>query len=122
MEDSEDEGRSHIFGTHTEDGKNRDTEIGNGRQHMEMRADEEIEVEGVGMEWCKNTLLDARATGWLTQEDIPGDTMIVDAQSGFNDLIRLAVLLAVRHYWPSIHAIIGRNFSSSGQGRILSSY
>ena len=39
------------------------------------------------------------ATGFLNRQSQPGGTTLVDAHSGFNDLIRLAVLWTVRHHW-----------------------
>ena len=40
------------------------------------------------------------ATVFLTQESDSSRTILVDACSGFNDLIRLAMLQTVRHLWP----------------------
>ena len=60
-----------------------------------MRADERIEGEGVGVEGGEDNLLAARATGWITQGELPGGTTIVDACNGFKELIRLVVLWTV---------------------------
>ena len=44
-------------------------------------------------------LLALEATGILTQDADPGDTTLVDARNGFNDLIRLTMSCMVRHLW-----------------------
>ena len=46
-------------------------------------------------------ILELEATGLLTQDSEPGVTTLVYSHNGFNDLIRLAILLTVRHRWPS---------------------
>ena len=39
-------------------------------------------------------------TGFLTQKENLGGTTLVDGHIGFNELIRLTMLLTVRHSWP----------------------
>ena len=40
----------------------------------------------------EDTLLVTRATGWLTQEELPDGTTLVGSHNGFNRLNRLAML------------------------------
>ena len=53
------------------------------------------EVEGGGTIWAVGAL------EFLTQEDKPSDTTLVDARNEFNELSRLAMLWTVRHRWPA---------------------
>ena len=51
----------------------------NGSQDLTMRTDEGSGGEIIVEEGGEDTLLVARATGWLTQEDLPDDTMLFDS-------------------------------------------
>ena len=65
---------------------------GNGSQDMAIRTDD---GEGIGEERVEETLLDACAIGWITQEDLPGGTIIVDDRNEFNKMSHLKILWMV---------------------------
>ena len=64
-----------------------------------------MEVEGdMGSEdeeWGGGTQRALEALEFLTQEAEPSGTTRVDARNGFNELIRFAMLLTVRHRWTA---------------------
>ena len=41
------------------------------------------------------------ALEFLTQEEEPSGTTLVDVRNGFNELSRLEMLWTVRHFWPA---------------------
>ena len=56
-------------------------------------------MEVVGEGEGEVTLISLEATRLLTREVEPSGTMLVDARNGFNELIRLEVLLTVHNCW-----------------------
>ena len=76
-----------------------------------MEAEEGLEV-ALGMEveevWGREgkeegggTLRALEALEFLTQDAEPSGTALVDAQNGFNEMSRFAMLRTVRHRWPA---------------------
>ena len=62
---------------------------------VEENRGSEGEYEGGETQWALGAL------EFLTQEDEPSRTTLVDACNGFNELSRLAILWTVRHRWPA---------------------
>ena len=56
--------------------------------------------EKKGEEGGEDALWVSTAAGWITQEDLPRVTTLVDACNGFNKMSCLAMVWTVRHHWP----------------------
>ena len=52
---------------------------------------------GVGEEGGEYILLAAQDTGWITQEELLGNTTLIDPHNGFNKQSRLEVLWSLQH-------------------------
>ena len=55
-----------------------------------------VETKGGGGGGVRGLLV-LESTGILTQDAEPGETMLVDAHNGLNEVIRLAMLWTVHH-------------------------
>ena len=68
---------------------------------LEMQVEEEKKNLVEGEEEGNGNQRALRALEFLTQDTEPSRTALVDACNGFNELIRLAMLWNMRHYWPA---------------------
>ena len=70
---------------------------------MDKGEDAEVEKDVVKAEWVGGgggSLLELKSTGLLNQDADTGETTLVYAHNGFNELSRLAMLWTVRHRCP----------------------
>ena len=61
---------------------------------------DDVEAKGGGEGGWVGGLMALEATELLTRDADPGVTTLVDSRNGFNELIRLAMLWTVHHFWP----------------------
>ena len=73
---------------------------------MEVDGDGEDEVVGEGKEEGARNQVSLLALEFLTHDAELRGTTLIDSRNGFNKLIRLSMLLTVRHHWP-----MGERFS-----------